>query len=183
MSVRKTEWKTLKSNLVAKLILTILGSSTLMWIDVLSWTHTSPPGLHSHNDPLSQSLPNTLREGDTNSISPISSICECVHLKYSSAEDRHRDTSRSNRSSKMSCTKWVKKNVNGSHPDPTTIGDSYWGFTAVEQGFDLCRFSRETHLHNIKTSPSPNTKKTRSLAREQQRPTNPKRRVFDISLC
>jgi hypothetical protein len=36
--------------------------------------------LHSHNDPFLNPYPTLERGGDTNSISPISSICECVYI-------------------------------------------------------------------------------------------------------
>jgi hypothetical protein len=48
----------------------------------------------------------------------------------------------------------VKKNVYGSHPDPT-IGDSYWAL----QLWSKALISRETHLHNIKISTSPTLKR------------------------
>ncbi len=77
MSVKKTECITLKSNLVAKLILTILGSFTLC--ELMFWAGLTPhllPGARPSSFtkwPLSQSLPKTW-EGEILKVYP--------HLKY-----------------------------------------------------------------------------------------------------
>lgn len=128
-----------------------------MWIDVLSWTHTSPPvwcqAFFIHTMTPFSILTQDLRRGDTKSISPSQ---VSVNVRLSSAEDRHRHKQKQqlkNELHKMSEEKrvWV--------PSWSYYWGQLLGFTAVEQGFDLSRFSRETHLYNIKISTSPTLKR------------------------
>jgi hypothetical protein len=54
------------------------------------------------------------------------------------------------------------------------------GFTAVEEGFDLCRFSRETHLHDIKISTSPTLKRPGAWPGNSKDPQNQKEEFLTL---
>lgn len=153
-----------------------------MWIDVLSWTHTSPPAwcqafIHTMT-PFLNPLPNkTWEEEILKGYPHLKYLWMCVSLLLKTDTDTSRSSSSKNELHKMSEEKrvWVP------------FWSYYWGqllgFTAVEQGFDLCRFSRETHLHNIKISTSPTLKRPGAWPGNSKDPQNPKEEFFDISLC
>jgi hypothetical protein len=121
--------------------------------------------------PFLNPLPNkTWEGGDTKRISPSQ---VSVNVCLPSAEDRHRH--------KQKLKKWVAQN----EWRKTCMGPILILLLGTAIGLYSCGtrlwfvqvFSRNTLAQYQKLNIT-NTKKTRSLAREQQRPTKPKRRVF-----